>query len=169
MPSIESICSRAGYTRGAFYVHFQDRDEFDVAILQWVLDDIVRSLFVVTEEGTTSVGDVVRRFKRALEAGEMPDVRQNVRAGYLAILRELRSRPAVRRRHAELMMGIHRRLEEQIADEQRAGSLRDDVDAAHMAMLLLLTAIGAIMWDDVDIPVENEVLGEALVRLIGGS
>src|SRR5262252_1452795 len=30
-PSLDEICDRAGYTRGAFYVHFADRDEFVVA------------------------------------------------------------------------------------------------------------------------------------------
>ncbi|MBM4360960.1 MAG: TetR family transcriptional regulator, partial [Deltaproteobacteria bacterium] len=25
-PSLDSICERAGYTRGAFYVHFKDRN-----------------------------------------------------------------------------------------------------------------------------------------------
>ena len=32
-PSLDAICARAGYTRGAFYVHFQDRDEFETAVL----------------------------------------------------------------------------------------------------------------------------------------
>ena len=26
-PSLDAICARAGYTRGAFYVHFRDRSD----------------------------------------------------------------------------------------------------------------------------------------------
>ena len=27
LPSLDAICARAGFTRGAFYVHFRDREE----------------------------------------------------------------------------------------------------------------------------------------------
>src|SRR3954447_1686913 len=33
VPSLDAICDRAGYTRGAFYVHFRDRDAFIVAVM----------------------------------------------------------------------------------------------------------------------------------------
>ena len=32
-PSLDAICARAGFTRGAFYVHFKDREDFVVAII----------------------------------------------------------------------------------------------------------------------------------------
>ncbi|HKA30465.1 MAG TPA: TetR/AcrR family transcriptional regulator, partial [Candidatus Binatia bacterium] len=37
VPSLDAICSRAGFTRGAFYVHFKDRDDFVVAVMEHVL------------------------------------------------------------------------------------------------------------------------------------
>src|SRR5580765_489599 len=33
-PSLDAICERAGFTRGAFYVHFRDRDDFLEAVMQ---------------------------------------------------------------------------------------------------------------------------------------
>src|SRR5262245_54025434 len=36
-PSLDAICARAGYTRGAFYVHFKDRDELIAAVMERVL------------------------------------------------------------------------------------------------------------------------------------
>src|SRR5580700_6965980 len=33
-PSLDAICERAGFTRGAFYVHFRDRDEFLEAVME---------------------------------------------------------------------------------------------------------------------------------------
>jgi AcrR family transcriptional regulator len=35
-PSLDAICERAGYTRGAFYVHFKDRDDFLAAVMEEV-------------------------------------------------------------------------------------------------------------------------------------
>ena len=40
-PSLDAICARAGFTRGAFYVHFKDRDDFLVAVTDWALSGIV--------------------------------------------------------------------------------------------------------------------------------
>ncbi|MGH7328029.1 MAG: TetR family transcriptional regulator, partial [Polyangiaceae bacterium] len=36
-PSLDGICARAGFTRGAFYVHFRDRDDLLVAVVDRVL------------------------------------------------------------------------------------------------------------------------------------
>ena len=33
-PSLDDICARAGYTRGAFYVQFKDRDDLIVAVTE---------------------------------------------------------------------------------------------------------------------------------------
>ncbi|HSJ98414.1 MAG TPA: TetR family transcriptional regulator, partial [Myxococcota bacterium] len=32
-PSLDTICARAGFTRGAFYVHFRDRDELVASVM----------------------------------------------------------------------------------------------------------------------------------------
>src|SRR5258708_36557590 len=45
-PSLDAICARAGCTRGAFYVHFKDRDDLVAAamerrrrsVLAWLLN-----------------------------------------------------------------------------------------------------------------------------------
>src|SRR5262245_35142144 len=37
-PSLDAICARAGYTRGAFYVHFKDRDALVAAVVQRAMD-----------------------------------------------------------------------------------------------------------------------------------
>jgi AcrR family transcriptional regulator len=40
-PSLDAICSRAGYTRRAFYVHFRVRDDFISAVMEQVLGDFL--------------------------------------------------------------------------------------------------------------------------------
>ncbi len=44
--------------------------------------------------------------------------------------------------------------------------MRDDIDAPDLARLLLLTAIGSIMWDDIGISIDNRAMGRALAALL---
>ena len=44
-PSLDAICERAGYTRGAFYVHFPDRDALLVAAMEKVGESFLARVF----------------------------------------------------------------------------------------------------------------------------
>ena len=41
-PSLDKICARAGFTRGAFYVHFENREDFLVAVMESRLGAFLR-------------------------------------------------------------------------------------------------------------------------------
>jgi AcrR family transcriptional regulator len=84
-PSLDAICERAGYTRGAFYVHFADRDALLVAAMEKVGEAFLASVFsglrrppesvkqLVSAAGPTSaLAEVVERFIGALAAGAYP-------------------------------------------------------------------------------------------------
>src|SRR5882672_9036667 len=43
-PSLDAICARAGYTRGAFYVHFKDRDEFIKVVMLETLEGFMNAM-----------------------------------------------------------------------------------------------------------------------------
>lgn len=164
IPSIEKVCARAGYTRGAFYVYFRDREHFVGEMLDWVLNDIIQALFDSATGDATDIREIVMRFNETLMAGAWPDLQMNIRAGYLAVLRELRPGSAIRGQHAQLMQGIAARLEARIRVGQARQELRGDVDAGDVAMLLLIAAIGAIVWTDAGII--QRPLGESLLRLL---
>lgn len=166
IPSIEAICARAGYTRGAFYVYFRDRDHFVNEMLEWVLTDIIQDLFERRGAGAATVHEIVAQFNTDLSRGSMPEVEQNIRAAYLAVLRELRSGSDLQGAHARLMTGICEQLETRVRESQEAGSVRSDVDAYATATLLVLTAIGAIVWNGLGILREGTDLGDALITLI---
>ena len=59
-PSLDAICERAGYTRGAFYVHFENREEFNVAVMEHVTEKFLD--LVVTEERGDDLRQTVTRF-----------------------------------------------------------------------------------------------------------
>ncbi len=164
-PTIERLCARAGYTRGAFYGYFRDRDEFVTAMLDWVLNDIIQSLFDSTTEGDADVHEIVRRFNSSMLSGDLPDIQRNVRIGYLAVLRELQPGSPIQQQHADLMTSIADRLEERVHQGQEAGTVSGHVNARDAAMLLLLVAIGTVSWTGLGIVDEEENLGEVLLRL----
>lgn len=167
-PSIEDICARAGYTRGAFYVHFEDRADFVVAMMDWVMTDIVGALFGAADSGESPIEEIVARFTTALTRSDWPDV-ANVRAGYLGVMEAVQRSERVRERHAEFMKGAIRRLEEAIREAQNRRKIRGDVRAHELADLTILLAIGGIMWDRIGIPIDMPAIGESLLKLMSGS
>ena len=48
-PSLDAICARAGFTRGAFYVHFRDREDFVVAVMERELATFLDVMIATTK------------------------------------------------------------------------------------------------------------------------
>src|SRR5262245_6445698 len=69
LPSLDAICARAGFTRGAFYVHFKDRDDFLEVIVDRVLNQFLD--FVITGDSKDDVGRTVDRFLLAAAQGSV--------------------------------------------------------------------------------------------------
>ena len=49
-PSLDAICARAGFTRGAFYVHFRDRDDLMVGVLETALGAFLDAMIATAAE-----------------------------------------------------------------------------------------------------------------------
>ena len=70
-PSLDAICARAGFTRGAFYVHFKDRDALVVAAMERVLGAFLDA--VIGRDGESPDLEIsVTRFAGALLAMAAP-------------------------------------------------------------------------------------------------
>src|SRR5437762_4284682 len=71
--SLDEICARAGYTRGAFYVHFADRDDFLVAVMDRVGTAYLDAVIV---SGARGAGDdlavTIGRFLASVASGAYP-------------------------------------------------------------------------------------------------
>jgi TetR/AcrR family transcriptional repressor of nem operon len=77
-PSLDAICARAGYTRGAFYVHFHDRDDFLVGVAERVLARFVDAV-IATGDQSHDLENSVTRFLATV--GAAADVRARGRRG----------------------------------------------------------------------------------------
>lgn len=166
IPSVDAVVARAGFTRGAFYFYFEDRAQFVGAMLEWVITDILQLLLRTGGEGVADVREVVTRFTEAITRGEWPDVGNDIRIAYLAVLRYLPTQAKVRKRHSDLMTGVIDELSDLVRDGQRSGTLRKDVDPHHVATILVLTAVGGIVWDRDGMPQSGTAIGESLIKLI---
>lgn len=166
LPSIEAISARAGFTRGAFYVHFKNRTDFIVQLLDRVTRDIFRVIFQDAADGAADLRGIVTRFTRAMVDKAWPDV-ADIRSAYLSVIAGLRESDRVRTRHADLMRAAGARLEAAILEGQRAGTVQADMDAAGLARIILLIAIGLIVWDDIGMPLDPVPLGEQFLALLG--
>jgi AcrR family transcriptional regulator len=71
VPSLDAICARAGFTRGAFYVHFRNRDDFLAAVVDRVLTDFVDTV-TARGPGERDLVDTIDRFLQLAAHGKVP-------------------------------------------------------------------------------------------------
>jgi AcrR family transcriptional regulator len=163
-PSLDAICARAGYTRGAFYVHFRDRDEFLVAVMDRILGSFVDAM-LATDGDEHDLEHAVDRYAGAA-AGLTASARRS-----LPVHRLLdacaRSRP-LRERFRTLVREAIERLAKATERGQAAGAVRPDVDAESAATLLVAAAIGLATTIEVGVPLDLDALRRTALRLLSG-
>jgi AcrR family transcriptional regulator len=167
-PSLDEICDRAGYTRGAFYVHFADRDEFVVAVMaqfgERFLDAVIAGAAAEAErEG--GLAETARRFIGVFETGGYPlMVTHGVRPHQL--MQACARSPKIRERYGELVRAGVARLGAVVQADQGKRRVRTDIEHEEIAQLLITLIAGAqTLWDigvDVDVP----RMAKAMLRML---
>lgn len=150
--SLDAICERAGYTRGAFYVHFRDRDDFLVAAMDHVGRRFLDAVLPPSaephhdrDESATASDDLTGatlRFVASVADGTYPlGPAGGVRPHQLlaACARSAR----IRRRYVELVGEAIARVERLVVRGQREAIVRTDLPAGDVAVMLLAATIGA--------------------------
>ena len=161
--SLDEVCARAGYTRGAFYVHFKDRDELMAAVMEKVGRGSLAEMLGAGE--AEDLATIVRRFAEALEGGTHPLTRAGGVRPYQLLDACARS-PAIRQRYVALVAESTDRLAQVLHSHQQGGAVRDDVDPRHLATLLEALVIGLETMHDVEVPVDLEASAATLLRLL---
>lgn len=163
-PSLDAICARAGYTRGAFYGHFADRDEFLVA----VMDEVGRRFLDAVLSAASGAQDLVAvagRFLTALARGDYPLAgKRGVKPHQL--LDACARSPRIRARYVSLVEDAIDRLAAIIGADQARAALRPDADPRQLARLLLAIVIGAHTMLELDMDLDVARAGGELVRLL---
>lgn len=138
-PSLDAICKKAGYTRGAFYVHFQDRDDFMVATMEAVGRPIVETL--AKTEGDEGLASITNRFMQAYLDGSYPLSPAGGLKPHQLLDASARSEK-IRLMYVDLMNQAIALLEKAAKNDQKHGRLREDLDTHALASVLVTLIIG---------------------------
>jgi AcrR family transcriptional regulator len=167
-PSLDSICARAGFTRGAFYVHFRNRDEFLEAVMEKVFVSLLDAL-IATGNAAHDLEETVRRFVAAAavmagarKAEGLPALSMDIHRVLDACARS----PMLRKRFVALMSESSSRVADAVASGQKAGSIRADADAATLGQVITILAFGVLTAIDTGVPVDLENAAPLVLRLL---
>ena len=158
---LEAICARAKRTRGAFYVHFADRDDFIVAVMQRVLGGFVALL----TSSTTDVRTSIRLFSEAVRR-RAPVVAGGAGLRFHHILDACRRSRAIGDTYRGVVATAKASLVAAIERDQSAKRLRREVDAPTTAQLMIVTVLGMLAVTELDLPIEIDRIEQALLGLI---
>ena len=161
-PSLDAICERAGCTRGAFYVHFPDRDALIVAAMAQRRNAVV-SAFLSASPGTIPTLKVLDLFAAAVDSGAFP-APGAVRTQDL--LAACRRSSAIKNAQLTLMAELGQRLTANISVDQAQGRLRSDVAAGDLSTLVLVLEAGVELLLDLGYELELRSTVGALRKLI---
>lgn len=167
-PSLDAICARAGYTRGAFYVHFTDRDELVSAAMERAIGSLVDVIMGREQSGDDGVVSTVERFVAFMGLESNADVRRlidEVAPPFHKFLEACSRSEKVRGGMSQALERVIARLRKTVEAGQEGGLLRDDVTAQGLATTLLLLALGLFSMNEVGLKLDVPATKGAVLRL----
>jgi len=163
--SLDDICDEAGFTRGAFYVHFADRDELLAVVMERVGHRVLDALMGAAGDAD-DLAPLVERFVGALASGAYPLTRAGGVRPYQLLDACARS-PAIRAQYVALVREAIARLAGGLRGGQRRRAVRRDLPADDLATLLVAAVIGVHTLVDLDVALDLGSSGTTIVKLLG--
>lgn len=164
LPSLDEICARAGYTRGAFYVHFKDREELLVAVIDRVLSVFI-DVVIAQGDSEADLRLTIERFIGYATAGMVPFMGENSLAFHRLMEARHRS-PAIGERISFAFSNAIQRVAVAARDGQAVGVVRPDVTPDSIGNLLVASAIGLTSLIDAGVPVDAQGVLSAALRVL---
>ena len=161
-PSLDAICARAGFTRGAFYVHFRDRDELIAAVMERVLHRLLDAL-IATGDAALDLERTVRAFAAALVSGLFPGL--TVVIGWQFMQACARS-PELRQRYVVLLGEAVERVGHAAKKAQDAGTVRAGVDPKQIGLVLVGLVIGSETLSELGFEYDVTRAADAVLALL---
>jgi TetR/AcrR family transcriptional repressor of nem operon len=162
--SLDAICARAGYTRGAFYVHFKDREELIVAVVDRILTSF-HDRVIAGEGAAEDLDRTIGQYVAMVLAGA-PEVGGRDRWHFHHTLAACARSPVLKERYAALQRQAMERVTSAAKAGQRAGTVRDDVPAASLGEVLVILTMGIAAMVDLGIPFDLQGGAKALRRMV---
>jgi AcrR family transcriptional regulator len=170
--SVEAICERAGFTRGAFYSNFESKDELFLQLAAQVASDRVASV-------QSRIGGLVDTDREGLDEDEISTILEQVldvgaddRLGVL-LMSEIRIRalrdPDVARAFLEQDAAMQRNIAQIITDISALKGIELRIDAARAAHLMLTVWESAAARALIRGVADDALGGEATLRAEAGA
>lgn len=164
LPSLDGICARAGYTRGAFYVHFKDREDFEVAVMEEALGEFLNGVLGAGDGGGNLV-DTVHRFSEAIMAGSVPMLQVGALQFHMLLAATHRS-PRLKERFVSMLTDATQRMTRAMKRAQARGEGRKGVPAEQVATMLTAVALGLVCMVETGIPFQAPQLRRTVLALL---
>lgn len=161
-PSLDAICARAGYTRGAFYVHFKDRDDLVAAVMERVLSRLLDAL-IATGDAAVDLERTIRAFAVAHAAGIFPG-RTMVTAWQF--MQACARSAELRQRYVAMLGKAVERVAAAAGAAQDAGTVGKKVDRRQIGLLLVALVIGAETLTELGFPYDVGRTADAVIALL---
>jgi AcrR family transcriptional regulator len=165
-PSLDDICDRAGFTRGAFYVHFADRDALVTEVMHRVGRAFLDALLAVDADGSDSLATIATRFVAAMASGAYPLTKKGGIRPYQLLQACARSK-AIRKEYVALVEECIARLATATKKSQRDKRVRGDLPAEGVGLFLVSAVIGIQTLVDLEVPIDLPASAHFAMRLLG--
>jgi TetR/AcrR family transcriptional regulator, transcriptional repressor for nem operon len=142
LPSLDAICARAGFTRGAFYVHFKDREDFFAAVADQAVREFIDWIFAAREQ-TADLDGIVERFLTAVTEGQKLPAPHKLLMQIAA--RGSQRGPALDAPYGVLISGALTRMQEVVRAGQEGGHVKRDLAPSQLGLLLVASAVGFVV------------------------
>lgn len=142
---VKEITDAAGVPKGSFYAYFPSKEAFGAAILEHYWSDIEKRLLPILGGGKLAQERITRFFHALADDHEAGDFLLGCLIGNLSLELGGSSEP-VRAELVRILEGWNEALTECVRSGQvGAGGIRDDLDAAELASLLIEAWEGAAL------------------------
>lgn len=165
--SLDELCARAGYTRGAFYQHFPDREQLLAAVMDRVGAQIAETIIGgVRSVGHGDVAGMARRVVTVLTSGDYPVGKGGLMRSY-QLLQACERSAIVQGQYLDHLQKTRVLLIDSLVEAQGRGRLDPDLDAPSLSQLLLALFIGLRTLRDLEAPMDIAAVLPTLLRLLG--
>jgi AcrR family transcriptional regulator len=156
VPSLDAICEEAGFTRGAFYVHFRSREDLVAAVVELALSELLERIVRPDQD----LAEIARSFVAALSAGALP-LASGTR--FSQVLEACARSPELRVRFLAVLLVAKGRIADAVRRSVESGVVDAARDADAVAEMLLALVLGVQVAAQLGAPhdasgVEREVL-----------
>ncbi len=163
--TVDEIVRDAGFSKGAFYVHFESKEDLFWAMLEGRIDylqDAMRGAMDTTQ----SVADNQRRILEAIFALDKKD--KHWPALFVEFVAHAARNERVREKLNEMYQRWHRFSVEMLEEGRAAGRVRKDLDLDFIASVTMALIEGSLMQSRLaPESVSLDKMVEPLARLLG--